>query len=34
MLWYDARVGVVKMEYTDADSGYVRVLKSFQPGKK
>jgi hypothetical protein len=33
-IWYDARVGVVKMEYGDGDSGYVRVLKSFTPGKK
>lgn len=32
-IWYDARVGVVKMEYGDGDSGYVRVLKEFKPGK-
>lgn len=34
VLWYDARVGVVRMEYGDAESGYVRVLKSFKPGGK
>jgi hypothetical protein len=34
VLWYDARVGIVKLDHDDADSGYVRVLKSFTPGGK
>jgi hypothetical protein len=34
VLWYDARVGVVKMEHEAGDSSYVRILKSFQPGGK
>ncbi len=34
VLWYDSRVGVVKMEHEAGDSSYVRVLKSFQPGGK
>jgi hypothetical protein len=34
VLWYASRVGIVKMEREDADSGYVRVLKSFTPGGK
>jgi hypothetical protein len=32
-VWYAAGVGVVKQEYKDADSAYVKVLKSFTPAK-
>jgi hypothetical protein len=34
VLWYDPRVGIVKLDHQDTDSGYVRVLKSFTPGGK
>ena len=34
VIWYDARVGAVKMEHEAGDSSYVRVLKSFKPGGK
>jgi hypothetical protein len=34
VIWYAPRVGIVKMDHEDGDSGYVRVLKSFQPGGK
>jgi len=34
VIWYDARVGAVKMEHEAGDSSYVRVLKSFRPGGK
>jgi hypothetical protein len=33
-IWYAPRVGVVKEERKDTDSGYVKVLKSFTPGKE
>ena len=33
-IWYAPNVGVVKLDHRDADGGYVRVLKSFRPGKK
>lgn len=32
-IWYAERVGVVKQEHKDKDSGYVKVLKSFTSGK-
>jgi hypothetical protein len=34
VIWYDARVGIVKMDHDDGAGGYVRVLKSFKPGVK
>src|SRR5262245_55324877 len=34
VIWYDARVGIVKMDHDDGAGGYVRVLKSFKPGDK
>lgn len=34
VIWYAPRVGIVKMEHEDGDSGYVRVLKSFRAGGK
>jgi hypothetical protein len=34
VIWYDARVGAVKLEHEAGDSSYVRVLKSFKPGGK
>ena len=34
VIWYAPRVGIVKMDHQDGDSGYVRVLKKFEPGKK
>ena len=34
VLWYDARVGVVRMEHEAGDSSYIRILKSFKPGGK
>lgn len=34
VIWYAPRVGIVKMEHEDGDSGYVRLLKSFRPGGK
>jgi hypothetical protein len=32
-LWYAPRVGVVRHDYGDKETGYVKVLKSFTPGK-
>lgn len=32
-LWYAPRVGVVKHDYGDKETGYVKVLKSFTPAK-
>jgi hypothetical protein len=34
VIWYNARVGAVKMEHEAGDSSYTRVLKSFKPGGK
>jgi hypothetical protein len=34
VIWYDARLGAVKMEHDSGDSSYMRVLKSFKPGGK
>jgi hypothetical protein len=34
VIWYNARVGAVKMEHEAGDSSYARVLKSFKPGGK
>jgi len=34
VIWYDARVGAIKMEHEAGDSSYARVLKSFKPGGK
>jgi len=33
-IWYGPGVGIVKMEHDDPAGGYVRVLKSFRPGRK
>jgi hypothetical protein len=34
VIWYGARVGIVKMEHDSGDASYTRLLKSFRPGKK
>jgi hypothetical protein len=33
-IWYDSRVGIVKLEHGDPENGYTRVLKSFKAGGK
>lgn len=32
-IWYAPNVGVVKQERFDTDGGYIKVMKSFKPGK-
>jgi hypothetical protein len=34
VIWYDARVGIVKLEHGAGETGSVRVLKAFKPGGK
>jgi hypothetical protein len=34
VIWYDARVGIVKLEHGPGEPESVRVLKSFKPGGK